>query len=131
MVSRVFIYGEFLGESEVIPSSSRVPPVALEILREPSVLEAIGKLYVLTSQRNYQPITPYAVTSYGWYNNFRQSSKAGTKFFFEAEHGDKWRVQWLRQESDDAGGPYIAVGLTHESPASVTAGGKKTEGAPS
>ena len=129
MVNRVFIYGKFLAESA---SSHTVPPVALEILREPSVLEAIGKLYVLTpQQRNYQPVTPYGVTNFSWYEDYRRSSEKGAKFFFEAEHGDKWRVQWLRQESDEAGGAYIAVGLTHESPGAMTAGDNKTERAAS
>ncbi|HEV2988964.1 MAG TPA: hypothetical protein VG759_11010 [Candidatus Angelobacter sp.] len=130
MVNRVFIYGQFLAESE-LPKSPTVPPLALEILREPSVLEAIGKLYVLTSQQNYRPVTPYGVTNFSWYDDFRRSSEKGTKLFFEAEHGDKWLVRWLRQESDDAGGAYMAVGLSHELPASVTAGGKNTEGTPS
>jgi hypothetical protein len=119
MVSRVFIYGHFAISDahssffEKIGLQSTLPPQAIEILREPSVLELIGKVYVLTTNRNYQPVTPFGVSSFSWFTDFQQASKRGEAFYFEAEQGDKWQVKWMRQESDEVG-PYIAVGLKHD-----------------
>jgi hypothetical protein len=55
------------------------------------------------------------VRNYGWYNEYRMAS-IGTKnprFYFRVKDGDKWRVLWMRQESDDSG-PYLAAALRHE-----------------
>lgn len=118
MVSRVFIYGEFAIGSALGPlKMSRPPSVlarqAIEILREPSVLELIGKVYVLTTSRNYQPVTPFGVSSFDWFSDFQNASKQGEPFYFIAERGDRWNVKWMRQESDESG-PYIAIGLKHD-----------------
>jgi hypothetical protein len=119
MVSRVFIYGHFgigggaFDNVRFTKPPSALAPQAIEILREPSVLELIGKVYVLTSSRNYQPVTPFGVSSFSWFTEYQQASKRSEAFYFNAEQGDRWQVKWMRQESDEAG-PYIAVGLKHD-----------------
>ena len=75
MVSRVFIYGHFaIGGSfdnfRISKPPSALAPQAIEILREPSVLELIGKVFVLGSSRNYQPVTPFGVSSFSWFTEY-------------------------------------------------------------
>jgi|ERR1700674_3441683 len=121
MVKRVFIYGQFV-EDKVAnsPLAFLLPPPpetglsteAIEILREPSVLELIGKVYVLTSSRNYEPVTPLGVLNFEWYKKYRSATQHRAQFYFSAKNGDLWHVPWMRQESDDAGS-YIAVALKH------------------
>ena len=122
MVNRVFIYGQFeeddptkLIVGQILGSPSDIATEAIEILREPSVLELIGKVYVLTASRNYQPVTPLGVRNYTWFKDFQISSigRVRPKFYFRVKDGDRWQVLWIRQESDDSGG-YIAVALRHE-----------------
>lgn len=123
MVNRVFIYGEF--QSEVSDSGMRgipppprrddLAPQAIEILREFSPMDLIGKIYVLTQGRNYQPVTPLGVRNFAWYNEYRIAS-VGTKkprYLFKVKDGDLWHVLWMRQESDEAG-PYMAAALRHD-----------------
>jgi hypothetical protein len=121
MVNRVFIYGRFLSESDYAgiygilpPPLAVLPPFALEILREPSLSEVIGKVYAfVSSTRNYLPVTPYGVSNYSWYKELvLPSSQKQEKLFFDVQNGDKWLVRWVRQESDDSG-QYIAAGLQH------------------
>jgi hypothetical protein len=128
MVRQVFIFGEFISQQRLSPpltigSPLQMPPAtvpglelsteAIEILREPSVLEVIGKIYVLTSNRNYQPVTPLGVRNFNWYREYQTASRTKDKFFFKAKEGDLWHVPWMRQESDESGA-YIAVGLKHD-----------------
>jgi len=119
MVNRVFIYGDFTEKHKLpfLPPPPRLDdlsPLAIEILREFSPSELIGKIYVLTQSRNYQPVTPLGVRNYSWYNDYRLASigKSDPHFHFTVKDGDKWRVLWMRQESDDLG-PYMAVALRH------------------
>lgn len=122
MVNRVFIYGEFENEGS-LPTSLTPPPrfrdtlspVAIEVLREFSPLELIGKIYVLVQSGSYQPLTPLGVRNYTWYKEYRMASlgDSSARFSFAVKDGDKWRVLWMRQESDDSG-PYIAVALKHD-----------------
>jgi hypothetical protein len=123
MVNRVFIYGEFQGEDPTMAAvrkflgrpESDLATEAIEILREFSPLELIGKVYVLTQSRNYQPVSPLGVRDYTWYKDYQKTSFGGVKgkFYFKVKDGDRWQVLWMRQESDDSG-PYIAVALRHE-----------------
>jgi hypothetical protein len=126
MVRQVFIYGEFISQQKLSPNlvlgkSLGLPPPprldvsaeAIEILREPSVLEVIGKIWVLTSNRSYQPVTPLGVRNFEWYREYQTALQVKDKFFFKAKDGDVWQVPWMRQESDESGS-YIAVGLKHE-----------------
>ncbi len=133
MVKRVFIYGQFLDQVQMAApsflisslfgsppgaigtaiSDPELAPQAIEILREPSVLELIGKIYVLTASRNYQPVTPLGVRTFDWYERYQRASVNKEKFYFKAKEGDLWQVPWMRQESDDSGS-YVAVALKHD-----------------
>jgi hypothetical protein len=118
MVNRVFIYGEFrYGISALIPAllgqRGDVATEAIEILREFSPSELIGRVYVLTPGGNYLPVSPYGVTNYDWYKAYQDAARESRKIRFKAKAGDSWDVLWIRQESDDSG-PYIAVALKHE-----------------
>jgi hypothetical protein len=96
------------------PPPSALPPFALEILREPSLSEVIGKIYAfVSSNRNNQPLTPYGISNYSWYGDFVFPSPKREKLYFDVEHGDKWLVKWVRQESDDSG-QNVAAGLQHQ-----------------
>jgi hypothetical protein len=130
MVKRVFIYGQFATEQSPLPiflrpefssigspiapsGTTELSTEAIEILREFSTLELIGKVYVLTSNRNYQPVTPLGVRNFNWYNDFQKASMNKEKFYFRAKNGDLWTVPWIRLESDDSGA-YIAAALKHD-----------------
>jgi hypothetical protein len=117
MVSRIFIYGRFQDEPGIplsfLPPPPELPSVAIEILREFSALEFIGKVYVLTPGRNWQPVTPLGVGNFDWFKKYQSQSRQRSKFYFAAQDGDLWRVLFLRQESDDQG-PYLAAALKHE-----------------
>jgi len=117
MVNRVFIYGEF--QSGSLPSflnlgrRSEVATEAIEILREFSPNELIGRIYILSQGGNYLPVSPYGVGNFSWYKDYQEAAKRKQPTRFIARVGDEWQVLWIRQESDDSG-PYIAVGLKHE-----------------
>lgn len=129
MVRRVFIYGRFLSQQEAFPSilpgilpsplfgtpinpEAELSTEAVEILREPSILELVGKIYALTSGRNYQPVTSLGVRNYMWYQRYQHATANGEKFYFKVKDGDLWLVAWMRLESDETGS-YIAVALKH------------------
>jgi hypothetical protein len=119
---RIFIYGNFVDEAER-SSSGRArrilggnqPGVAIEILREFSALEMIGKIYVLTRAQNWAPVTPLGVSQFEWYKTYQQALRKKEAFFFEegAETSDVWRVLYIRQESDEVSS-YMAVALRHD-----------------
>ncbi len=134
MVRRVFIYGRFLTHLETLPKPPmtgpgigqpigfsaigspivpEVSPIAIEILREPSVLELIGKVYVFTASRNYQPVTPLGVSNFNWYDSYQTALRNKEKYYFQGKDGDLWQVPWMRQESDESSA-YIAVALKHD-----------------
>ena len=131
MVRRVFIYGQFIIGAEALrnrlpffpagqslsppplPPSLDLSTEAIEILREFSPLELIGKVYTLGSGRNYAPVTPLGVRNFSWYREYERASRKSEGFYFKVKDGDVWKVLWLRQESDDTGA-YIAVALKHD-----------------
>jgi hypothetical protein len=120
---RIFIYGNFADEADRsedgrtyrILDSQNLPSVAIEILREFSALELIGKIHVLTRDRNWLPVTTSGVSQFEWYKKYQQASRKKEEFYFEGEgpqSSDVWRVLYIRQESDDQGS-YMAVALKH------------------
>jgi hypothetical protein len=117
---RVFIYGHFLDRAEKqrkLPPPPSLPSTAVEILREFSAVELIGKVYALTPGRNWQPVTPEGVRNYEWFTAYRRivqhKPTTQNRMYFETQEGDYWEVLFFRQESDDLG-QYIAVGLRYE-----------------
>jgi len=130
-VTRPFIYGRFVwpgkGKKAKGPSSvpKSLPPlydydfdrVAVEVLREFTATELVGKLYLMGGS----PITFSRADMtvikdqewYKWYNRLsKQMRESGRDFYFDVEGSGPWSVLFLRNESDDSG-PYIAVGLRY------------------
>lgn len=116
----VFIYGNFLNQEE---RSRRLPmPIeayssAIEVLREFSATELVGKVYIRTPGGNLRAVSPMGVRTYAWYLEYerflRNGRPADQALFFEAQNGDYWEVLYFRSESDESGG-YIAVALKLE-----------------
>ncbi len=115
--SRTFMYGTFsLGAST--PRRSSIPPppslervpgtatIAIEILREFSASELVGKVYVKGRAGNWGPVSQDGVRDYEWYSEFGN----GKNVEFRMDGSHPWKVLNFRVESDDSG-PYVAVGL--------------------
>ncbi len=115
---RVFIYGQFLdagarGRRRLLAPPPTRASVAIEILREFSALEFIGKIYVLARDGNWQPVTPLGVSQFDWFEKYQDANKKKQQFYFETQERDFWKVLYMRQESDEVG-TYMAVALKHE-----------------
>ena len=111
-----FVYGQlFLSpkKSASRPSSGD-PRLAVEILREFSSAEFVGKLYVNVG--TWIPAVWSSVSQHKWfqqYEKFKFSPMATTLLHFAMEGSGVWKVKFLRDESDESG-PYIAIGLILE-----------------
>jgi len=94
-----------------------VPPVptrvdsekfAIEVLREYSASELIGKLYYRPIPLpNWQSVNPTEALQFPWFSWF---AKAQRELYFEMEASGFWKVLHFRTESDESG-PYLAVAL--------------------
>ena len=80
--------------------------IAIEILREFSASELVGKIYVKSRAGNWVPVSEPGVRDFSWYKAFRTTKSVE----FRMDGSDPWKVLYFRVESDDAG-PYVAVGL--------------------
>jgi len=116
--NRTFVYGNFfVGKKQ--PSGPPAPPpglqpFALEILREFSTTEFIGKLYI-RSGGSWLPATRMALQEYKWYTIYQSYQRLpflmlSKLLHFNMEGSGVWQVQHLREESDDTG-PYVAVAM--------------------
>src|SRR5271154_2325004 len=118
---RIFIYGRFK-QPDVVPLSSLLAPnplggvipsafntaadVAVEILREFSATELVGKVYARTrGGGSWAPSSQAGIREYSWYQDFPRLG-----LILETEGSEPWKVLYFRQESDESG-PYVAVGL--------------------
>ena len=117
--SRTFVSGHFSwpGRKPIVPRPGRPKVVyeapehvAIEILREPSATELIGKLYIKKTSGDWAPIYPNAesLSFYPWYTRFSK----GQPIWFEMDGSRRWEVSHLRIESDESG-PYVAVALKY------------------
>jgi hypothetical protein len=105
-VSRTFVYGDFLfSKRRTVPPPPGGQPFAIEILREFSTTELIGKLY-LRAGGSWVAATRDALTNFEWY----RMKIPPRLLVFAMEGSGTWHVQNIRDESDDSG-PYIAVAL--------------------
>ena len=103
----VFVYGNFGQERDTLPRLHLEPSIAIEILREFSPGEFIGKVYVKIDT-TWRPLTPNGASSYNWYNEFNR----GEPSYFEMKGSGKWQVEWFRFESSARSpNPYLAVAL--------------------
>jgi hypothetical protein len=114
--NRVFLYGHFLDRKEKSgPPMPPTPTVAIEILREFSPSELIGKIYVQTRDMNWQPLSPSGANSYSWFTAYRsmqQDEQSRNSLYFQTPERDYWEVIYFRQESDESGA-YMAAALRH------------------
>jgi hypothetical protein len=117
---RIFIYGNFVDRAAHalgLPPPPNQPTVALEILREFSALEFVGRVYVLSPGRNWQPVSPMGVREYDWFRKYRDilqhKKTTANKLLFETQERDFWEVLYLREESDESGA-YMAAALRHD-----------------
>jgi hypothetical protein len=116
---RVFINGNFINKDQReqrLPMPIEVSSNAIEILREFSSTELVGKVYVRTLGGTLQPVSPMGVRDFDWYQEYQKSLRGGNivgNLYFETKDGDFWEVVYLRPETDESGG-YIAVALQLE-----------------
>lgn len=117
---RVFIYGNFLNHEQKarrLPLPQEAYSNAIEVLREFSATELVGKVYTRTIGGNIQPATPMGAATYNWYRDYLEFLRSGKSeeqsLYFETQDGDYWEVLYFRPESDDSGG-YVAVALRTE-----------------
>ena len=131
MNAKPFIYGKFGWENKP-PSKSNLPSsvpamirniadrerVAIEVLREFSATEFVGKLYGYSgSPLTWKPLDMATVEQQSWFHRYRvipkQFREKGSGFYFVMEGtSDRWSVLYIRGESDDTG-PYVAVALRY------------------
>ena len=106
--SRIFLYGTFASPDEFHGLRPRgLPPdSAIEILREFSASELVGKVYVKGRIGSWAPVSQPEAHDYTWYKDF--SKTKDVKFWTDGS--DPWKVLYFRPESDETG-PYLAVGL--------------------
>jgi hypothetical protein len=109
-VRKTFVYGNF---NWIGPGGFGVPQppgnysFAIEILREFSANEFIGKLYAQQAS-NWSPVSIYGLSNYDWYNWFQKNRM----LYFVMPGPENWKVLHLRQESDETG-PYVAIAVQH------------------
>jgi len=116
--TRPFVYGRFLTLhvppiTSVIPPPAAPPPsIALEILREFSATELVGKVYVRGPAPGWVPMDPGILQGLEWYRDFGKKDWAVQ---FEMIPSGRWNVLNFRIESDERG-PYLAAALKYASP---------------
>jgi hypothetical protein len=126
MNNRVFLYGDFVERTDRVRNKNLPPPpapppslrpsIAIEILREFSSSELIGKIYVQTRDQNWQPVSPLGLNSYDWfsmYRNIQKNEQSTNQLYFQTPEKDYWEVLYFRQESDESGA-YVATALRHK-----------------
>jgi hypothetical protein len=121
-VNRTFVYGDFFtSKKHSLPPIMQ--PFAIEILREFSTTEFVGKLFYRAGG-SWLPANRSMLHNHKWFENYQKSLNQAKKIhrglsmeeefqstlFFAMEGSGIWRVQNIRDESDDSG-PYIAVAL--------------------
>jgi|SRR5579859_935889 len=111
-----FVYGQLFIASK--KAALRPPPsdpvIALEILREFSTTEFVGKLYVNVG--TWIPAVRSHLAQFGWYQTFDKvkASPLGLALLrLWIDGSGSWKVTFFRDESDESG-PYIALGLKLE-----------------
>ncbi|PYV93059.1 MAG: hypothetical protein DMG05_02705 [Acidobacteria bacterium] len=111
---KTFVYGEFTSMNMKklkglggLPHPPGWHEFAIEILREFSPTQLVGKLYSREGT-TWLPVDPARATRYDWYESYTE----GKPLHFDMAGSGLWRVLHFRDESDE-NGPYIAVALEH------------------
>ena len=113
-VSRpVFVYGTFLWiqkpRTQAFFGTADEPDIALEILREFSASEFVGKLYTKPVIGKWTIAEFEQIRQTAWYE---VSEKAPQFIVFDMRGSGPWEVLHFRIESDESEtGPYVAVAL--------------------
>jgi len=104
-----FVFGQFIiGEPRVVVSyPPGYPPIAIEVLREFSPTEFIGKVYVRGREGNWTPVHADGATSYDWFT----AAKTKKVQFDMASSSARWDVLHFRGENSGTAGQYLAVAL--------------------
>jgi len=109
---QIFVYGTFLWiqkpRTQAFFGTADEPDVALEILREFSASEFVGKLYTKPGIIGNWTIAQFEeVRKTAWYD---VSERAPQFIVFDMQGSGPWDVLHFRIESDESG-PYVAVAL--------------------
>jgi hypothetical protein len=112
-----FVYGRFVWpKKSTFPSPPGYDDFAVEILREYSSAELLGKLYArMDFLGEWSPLAHTKVSSYDWYKWFSDKQQ---HLYFAMEGSGYWEVVNFRNESDE-NGPYVAVGLKYRPQSSL------------
>ncbi len=115
----VFVYGKFRSPANVFPPgplsdllgvASEEESIAVEILREFSPYEFIGKVLVRRGTE-WRPLTPEAASARDWYKRFQ----SGVPLSFQIQGSGSWEIAWFRFESSIRDpNPYVAVALSQK-----------------
>jgi hypothetical protein len=108
-----FVYGELQPQEmgrllSKLAGLDRGPEFAIEIIREYSANELVGKLLRKGSSGDWVPVDPGTLASTEWQRRFSGNSPAK----FEMAGSGTWKVLHLRIESDETG-PYVAIALRY------------------
>ena len=113
---RTFVYGEFKyrGTRAGLPPPPGYYGYAIQILREFSPTEFIGRLYVrkITGDREWVPVSPDALPDYEWHNRVTKQ-KSPKRLYFKMAGEGYWEVLNYRGESDEPGF-YVAIALKYD-----------------
>jgi hypothetical protein len=109
---KTFIYGTFWWPAKPKgllspPGLERPDTIALEILREFSATELIGKICTREFGAGWTPINPRRLAGFEWHLWY---SRMHRWLAFEMEGSGPWEVLHFRNESDEMG-LYVAVAL--------------------
>jgi hypothetical protein len=113
---QTFVYGTFLWpgrkrESGAFYGLSGMPPgapdIAIEILREFSATEFVGKMYTKLSVGDWAVAQFQKIRQTPWFEAFDKSPKM---VVFDMQGSGPWEILHFRAESDESGG-YTAIAL--------------------
>jgi len=110
---QVFVYGTFLWiqkpRTQAFFGTADEPDVALEILREFSASEFVGKLHIKPVIGHWTVAQFEEIRRTAWYEVYE---KAPQFIVFDMQGSGPWEVLHFRIESNDSGtAPYVAVAL--------------------
>jgi hypothetical protein len=83
------------------------PDIAIEILREFSATEFVGKVYTKLSVGDWIVAQFQKIRQTPWFEAFEKSPKM---FVFDMQGSGPWEILHFRAESDESGG-YVAIAL--------------------
>jgi len=108
---QIFVYGTFLWiqkpRTQAFFGTADEPDIAVEILREFSASEFVGKLYIKPVIGDWTIAQFEQIRQTAWYD---VSVKAPQFIVFDMQGSGPWEVLHFRLEGDMSG-PYVAVAL--------------------